>query len=93
MQPFGPGNPEPLFASPPVAAVSRRTFGGGGDNVVVSFRDEAAGLTLRGKGWRMAAQIGEAMVGRSVRVAFTPRLDAYDGLPRIELRLKDLKDA
>jgi single-stranded-DNA-specific exonuclease len=93
MQPFGPGNPEPLFASPPVAAVSRRTFGGGGDNVVVSFRDEEAGLTLRGKGWRMAAQIGESMVGRKVRVAFTPRMDAYDGLPRIELRLKDLQDA
>jgi single-stranded-DNA-specific exonuclease len=91
MQPFGPGNPEPLFASPPVTALSRRVFGGGGDNVVVSLRDEAAGLTLRGKGWRMAGDIAESVVGRAVRVAFTPRLDAYDGLPRIELRLKDLK--
>ncbi|MDQ7832387.1 MAG: single-stranded-DNA-specific exonuclease RecJ [Desulfovibrionaceae bacterium] len=93
LQPFGPGNPEPLFASPPVTALSRRTFGGGDDHVVVSLRDESARMTLRGKGWRMAGEIAEAVVGRAVRVAFTPRLDSYDGLPRIELRLKDIKTA
>jgi single-stranded-DNA-specific exonuclease len=92
LQPFGPGNPEPLFSSPPVTALSRRTFGGGRDHVVVSLRDETAQVTLRGKGWRMAGEIAEAMVGRSVQVAFTPRLDTYDGLPRIELRIKDVKD-
>ncbi len=91
LQPFGPSNPEPLFSSPPVVALSRRTFGGSGDNVLVSLRDDAAGLTLRGKGWRMSGAISEAVVGRAVRVAFTPRLDAYDGLPKIELRLKDMK--
>jgi len=91
LQPFGPGNPEPLFSSPPVVALSRRTFGGGGDHVVVSLRDESARVTLRGKGWRMAGEIAEAVVGRAVRVAFTPRLDTYDGLPRIELRLKDVR--
>ncbi|KUG28466.1 single-stranded-dna-specific exonuclease recj [hydrocarbon metagenome] len=91
LQPFGPGNPEPLFSSPPVVALTRRTFGGGGDHVVVSLRDESARVTLRGKGWRMAGEIAEAVVGRAVRVAFTPRLDTYDGLPRIELRLKDVR--
>jgi len=91
LQPFGPGNPEPIFSSPPVVALTRRTFGGGGDHVVVSLRDESARVTLRGKGWRMAGEIAEAVVGRAVRVAFTPRLDTYDGLPRIELRLKDVR--
>ncbi|QLA18930.1 single-stranded-DNA-specific exonuclease RecJ [Desulfolutivibrio sulfoxidireducens] len=91
LQPFGPSNPEPLFSSPPVVALSRRTFGGSGDNVRMTLRDDAAGLTLRCTGWRMAGEVPDAVVGRPMRVAFTPRLDAYDGLPKIELRLKDIK--
>ena len=51
LEPFGCGNPEPVFASPPVTVVSRREFGD--NHVVLSVRDVEAGVTLRAKAWRM----------------------------------------
>ena len=51
MEPFGCGNPEPVFASPPVSVLSRRSFGE--NHVALSLRDAAAAVTLRGKAWRM----------------------------------------
>ncbi|EHJ47492.1 single-stranded-DNA-specific exonuclease RecJ [Solidesulfovibrio carbinoliphilus subsp. oakridgensis] len=88
MEPFGCGNPEPVFASPPVKVLSRRGFGD--NHVALSLRDPAAGVTLRGKAWRMASDIRESLAGATVRVAFTPKITYFSGVPEIELRLRDI---
>jgi single-stranded-DNA-specific exonuclease len=88
MEPFGCGNPEPVFASPPVTVLSRRGFGD--NHVALSLRDPAAGVTLRAKAWRMASDIRENMAGATVRVAFTPKITYFSGVPEIELRLRDI---
>ena len=90
LEPFGCGNPEPLFASPPVAVLSRRVFGE--NHVAVSLRDGAAGVTLRGKAWRMADVFGERNGARAVRVAYTPKMSYFSGVPEIELRLRDMQE-
>ena len=90
LEPFGCGNPEPLFASPPVSVLSRRVFGE--NHVAVSLRDAAAGVTLRGKAWRMADVFGERNAGRAVRVAYTPKMSYFSGVPEIELRLRDIQE-
>ncbi len=91
MEPFGCGNPEPVFASPPVSVLSRRGFGE--NHVSLSLRDGAAGVTLRAKAWRMAAAIGDEVAGRTVRVAYSPRISYFSGVPEIELRLRDIGGA
>ncbi|MFP5258485.1 MAG: single-stranded-DNA-specific exonuclease RecJ [Acidobacteriota bacterium] len=88
LEPFGCGNPEPVFASPPVAVQSRRTFGE--NHVALTLRDAVAGVTLKGKAWRMAAVIGQETAGTTVRVAYSPKISYFSGVPEIELRLRDL---
>lgn len=88
LEPFGCGNPEPVFASPPVSVVSRRTFGD--NHVIVTLRDVTAGLTLRAKGWGMAATVGNQAAGTAVRIAYSPKITYFSGVPEIELRLRDL---
>lgn len=91
LEPFGCGNPEPLFASPPVSVLSRRVFGE--NHLAVSLRDAAAGVTLRGKAWRLADALGPQSSGATVRVAYTPKMSYFSGVPEIELRLRDIGEA
>ena len=88
MSPFGSGNPEPVFSSAPLTVKTRRVFGGGG-HVLLEVRDQDAGVTLRAKAWRMADSIGPEVTKRALTLAFTPRLDTYNGLASVELRVKD----
>lgn len=87
LEPFGCGNPEPVFASPPVTVVSRREFGD--NHVVLSVRDVEAGVTLRAKAWRMADAIGPEWTGTLARIAYSPKITYFSGVPEIELRLRD----
>ncbi len=88
--PFGCGNPEPVFTSCPVTVRSRKAFGA--NHVSLDVRDDAAGVTLRAKAWRQADKLGTDIQGKTLRLAFTPKLDTYNGLASVELRVKDWKN-
>lgn len=87
--PFGCGNPEPVFTSGPVTVRSRKAFGV--NHVSLDVRDNSAGVTLRAKAWRQADTLGPNTQGKTLRLAFTPKLDTYNGLASVELRVKDWK--
>jgi len=87
LQPFGQGNPEPLFSSPDVQVRKRKIFGA--NHATLDLHDSKAGVTLRAKAWRQADKLGQDVVGKTMRVAFTPKIDRYNGLASIDLRLKD----
>ena len=87
LEPFGCGNPEPVFASPAVTVLSRRVFGD--NHVMLSLRDVTAGITLRAKAWRMAGSIGADLAGSQARIAYSPKITYFSGVPEIELRVRD----
>lgn len=88
LQPYGAGNPEPVFISPSVQVLHHRVFAQ--KHVALSLRDMAANMVLRGKAWRQAETLGPELVGTTVRVAYTPKLDTYSGTPTIELNIRGL---
>ncbi len=89
LQPFGMGNAEPVFASPPVRVRSLRGKPG---FMMLDLEDEASGLVLRAKAWRQTADMPARLKGRRIRIAYTPRIDRYNGAATVELRLKDWKE-
>jgi single-stranded-DNA-specific exonuclease len=89
LQPFGMGNPEPVFVSPTLELVGRREFGRDKAHVALELKDPAAGVTLRAKAWRQAKELPPGLKGKSLRIAYTPRIDRYNGLASIDLRLRD----
>lgn len=95
LQPFGMGNPEPVFVSPPVLVKDYRVFGK--DHVKLQLAEQLPedqtglrpGAVLPAKAWRKAADLTREVQGKLMRFAFTPRIDRFDGIPKIELQVKD----
>jgi single-stranded-DNA-specific exonuclease len=89
LQPFGSGNAEPVFASPPVRI---RAMRGKPGFLSLDLEDEDSGLRLRATAWRDLADMPPRLKGRRVRIAYSPRIDRYNGAATVELRLKDWKE-
>lgn len=89
MQPFGMGNPEPVFASPLLQVRGYRLFGQGRDHVALDVTDTTCGVNLQAKLWRMAETFPRLEPGRRLHLAYTPGLNAYNGVTSVELRVKD----
>lgn len=91
LQPFGTGNAEPVFASPPLKVVNRRPLGHSGEHVILDLQDTTTGVRLSAKAWRMAGQLPPTVQGRHIRLAYTPRIDSYRG-DSIDIRIKDWQE-
>ena len=89
MEPFGPGNTEPVFVSKPVEITSRQTFRSRQDSLEMNIRDLEDGTILHAKGWGMADRIGADLVGKPIRVVFTVRRENHYGFITPELSVKD----
>lgn len=89
MQPFGEGNPEPVFVSPLLEIRGLYPLGHDGESVRVDFRDLSTNIILRAKAWRRAKEFNDCRIGEKVRIAYTPKLEIFRGLPNIDLQLAD----
>ena len=87
LQPFGMNNPEPVFASPPLLLKGIRPFAH--KHVTLELCDEEAGITMRAKAWRSLGHFPSQFVGRKLQIAYSPRLDAYNGVTSIDIHLRD----
>ncbi len=91
MQPFGVGNPEPVFQSPPLLVRRRRLFGQQKNHVLLELTDESCNITLQAKAWRQAQQFPADMEGRRIRLAYSPGIDMYNGAASVDVRIRDWK--
>lgn len=91
LQPFGPGNAEPVFASPPVLLTERSFIGRSQEHVRLRLQDRESGIILSAKAWRMADKLPPSLVGKTIRIAYTPRIDTYNGVASVDLGIRDWK--
>jgi len=91
MQPFGVGNPEPVFQSPPLRVKRRRLFGPQRNHVLLELLDESCSITLNAKAWRQAEQFPADLEGRLIRIAYSPSIDMYNGVANVNVRIRDWK--
>jgi single-stranded-DNA-specific exonuclease len=83
LEPYGMGNPRPLFLSRNVAVCDRRIVGG--DSLKLRVKEEQVFDAI---GFRMAGSL--PLTSGSIDLVFTPQLNHWTGSPRIELEMKDL---
>lgn len=87
LQPFGMGNSEPVFTSPVLLLKSRRIFAR--KHLKLELLDLDSGITLHAKAWRMVDEIPPSMEGRKLKLAYSPRIDRYNGSASVDLKIKD----
>ncbi len=73
MQPFGVGNPEPIFLSAPVLVKSHSVFGMQKQHVKLVLQDEQVNLTV--KLWNQAAYCLSDIVNKYIQIVFSLKFD------------------
>jgi single-stranded-DNA-specific exonuclease len=91
LEPYGADNPKPRFLAGglEIAGAPRKM---GKDERHLQFRVKQGGTNIRVVGWGMAERIEELMSGdRKVCVAFTPRINEWNGNRSIEMEISDFQ--
>ena len=89
LHPFGAGNPEPLFAVKQLEIMSARVVGE--KHLKMTLR-QGRSLPFDGIGFGMKSlqERGLSLETR-VDVAFTPELNRWNGVDRVQLRIRDIR--
>lgn len=89
LRPFGVGNPEPTLVVQNLAVLRTQVVGGG--HLKLTVRHDNS-VPFDGIGFRMGslADLGLSP-GQPVDLAFVPEMNRWNGLDRIQLRIRDLK--
>ncbi len=91
LQPYGQGNPRPIFLSPPLNVLRHRFFSQK-KHLELHLSDSSDGTNMRAVAWRQGTRWQDAsFASRQIRIAYTPRLSKFNGLQQIELAVQDIQ--
>ncbi len=91
LEPYGADNPKPRFLAGGLEIVGEPKKMGK-DERHLNFRVKQSGTRMRAVGWGMADRIEELMSAeRKICVAFTPRVNEWNGNRSIELEVNDFQ--
>jgi single-stranded-DNA-specific exonuclease len=92
LEPYGAGNPKAKFLASSLKVESPRLIGKAEVKKHLDFRVRQGGTALRCVAWNMADRIEELMsAGGDCCLAFTPKINEWQGNRRIELQVVDFK--
>lgn len=89
LQPFGSGNPEPLF-SLEGRLLSAKTVGKAGDHLKFRVRGGSAAATFDAIGFRMGGCLPVINNWREVNMACRPAINSWNGSRSLQLQVEDL---
>ncbi|GJL65620.1 MAG: single-stranded-DNA-specific exonuclease RecJ [Nitrospirales bacterium] len=89
LHPFGMGNPEPTFLGQHVKVLEKRIVGG--DHLKLVVRQNGS-VPFECMGFRMGAMKHLARLDHHlIDIVFVPEINRWNGMDRIQLRLRDLR--
>jgi single-stranded-DNA-specific exonuclease len=92
LEPYGAHNPRPKFLAAGVRAEGARRIGTGEVQRHMDFRVRQGETTVRAVAWGMADRLDELVsAGGECCLAFTPRVNEWQGQRRLEIEVLDLK--
>lgn len=89
LRPFGSGNPEPTLAVKDLAVLDARVVGDGHLKLTVRHANSPPFESI---GFRMGSMADLGLSAhQAVDLAFTPEMNRWNGLDRVQLRVKDVR--
>jgi len=88
MEPWGPGNPAPVFWTDSVQIAS---FSRVGDGKHLRLSVRQGERLVDGIGFGMGAEASRLSVGQAVRVAYQPEWNEFRGRRQVQLRIKEIR--
>ena len=88
LAPHGLGNPEPVYRAARVE-VTAATVVGGGKHLRLSVRDATG--TAEAIGFGLGAQAEKVRAAGACALAFVPMRNEWNGVARVQLKLKDVQ--
>jgi single-stranded-DNA-specific exonuclease len=89
LEPFGFGNPNPVFLSRKVSVLDVRPIGREGGHL--KFRLEQGGRRLGAVAWRKAEGLAHVTPGTVVDVAHTPQINLWNGVESVQLVVEGMR--
>jgi single-stranded-DNA-specific exonuclease len=92
LEPYGAGNPKPKFLASGLQVENARLMGTGDVKKHLHFRARQGNTSFRCVAWNMADRLEELTKGDGYCcIAFSPRINDWNGNKRIELQISDFK--
>lgn len=89
-EPFGQGNPRPVFLFKNIEVLSSRTFGNGGMHLEVSFKNSKNEI-INAIGFFAAKSLPEIKAGGKIDLVGALDLSKYRGKEELRLKIEDFK--
>jgi single-stranded-DNA-specific exonuclease len=90
LEPFGMGNPQPVFMSKNVIIEDMRFVGVENKHVKFYFGDKVSNIKFSAIAFGMGDRLNELHIGDKVNIAFTIEKDDWNGNDRLQLKIKDI---
>lgn len=91
LEPFGLGNPEPVFASYGLVCQDARVIGSSGSHLKLKVKKEGESGYLEGIGFNMSVLIEKLSPDQKINLAYTLSVDEWNQQKKLVLKIKDLK--
>ncbi len=91
LEPFGEGNPKPLFMRAGLTVVSADSLGADGKHMRLTVKDPASGRNHKFVAFRFGEWVQKLRTGDTIDVAFEVGINEWNGNREIQLRVVDLK--
>jgi single-stranded-DNA-specific exonuclease len=91
LEPYGASNPKPKFLAAGVKIEAPRAIGSGEVKRHLDFRARQGSTAYRCVAWGMADRLEELLSAGECCIAFTPRVNEWNDMHRIELLIHDFK--
>lgn len=93
LEPYGMGNPKPLFLIKDIEVNTNWTRGCGNNNIHLKFSGKKNNIFLNGIGFSMTEKYDNLKEPSQVNIAFSPEINEYNGRVSPQMVIEDIKEA
>lgn len=92
LEPFGEGNPQPVFVSRNVKIVEMKTVGGNNQHLKLRLMSPSLKLTFEAIGFGLGRLYHQLSLEKNIDVVYNLTTDEWNGNHKLQLKIKDIQN-